>query len=113
MENQDMNAHLPKIHFDWTINITNLVTILFFLATVVAGWYDLKSEVVVDKASADIKFQNIDRAFVQQEQINAETNARIATSSNDMKQALRDSALDIKSDIRELQSEVIKSENHR
>lgn len=110
---EDHHMHMPKLHFDWTINVTNLITIVFFLATVVAGWYDLKSEVAVDKTSSDIKFQNIDRAFVQQEEINAETNARINSTSTDMKQALRDSASDIKADIRALQSEVIKSEIHR
>lgn len=105
-----MNTHLPQVHFDWTINVTNLITILFFIGTAIAGWYSLKSEVDVNKNTSELRFQTVDRELIQQGQINAGLNQKIDATSQDLKNSLRDSTADIKADIRALQEEVIKSE---
>lgn len=101
--------HIPKPTFDWTINVTNLLTIVFLLASMATGWYNLKSDVIINKAQADQKFSDIDKAFTAQSVINKDQSDRIVQESRDTQQILRDSTSDIKQDIRDLQSEIVNS----
>lgn len=107
------SVHMPKVSFDWTINVTNLISILFFLATMIAGWYSLKAEVEVNQNTANLKFLSVEKALSDQQIINNQINQKIDMSSSDVKQALRDSTSDIKADIRELQVEIIKDSSAR
>lgn len=79
---------LPNLKLDWTINISSFISTLSFLGMCVVGWYNLKQEVAVNKATSDVKFSQIDASF------------------SEVKAELLNNTLDIKSDIRDLRSDL-------
>lgn len=49
----------PNITFDWTINISSLISVILFAFTALGAWYSLKEEVAVNKATSDLQFSTI------------------------------------------------------
>ncbi len=81
---------LPNIKLDWTINLSSLVSTLSFLGMCVMGWYNLKQEVAVNKATSDVKFSQIDSSF-------ADVKAEIVSNTLDIKSDIRDLRADLRS----------------
>lgn len=100
-----MNLTIPKPHFDWTINVTNLLTIAFFSVSLIASWYDMKTEIAVNKALSDSKFSVITEALAEQQEVNKDEDAKIYKFSKDLQQDYTDRLNNINEDIRILQQE--------
>ncbi len=78
----------PNIRMDWTINIGSLGAALIFLIGMVGSWYNLKGEVATNKATSDIKLQQLDAGLAE------------------VKLEVRSATTEIKGDIKDLRSDL-------
>lgn len=102
-----MHLSKPNVTFDWTINVSNLISILIGLVVVISSYYSLKGEVETARAVNETRFELIDKMFSNQNQTNMITSQKIEQVHKDLTNQLQNSTEDIKADIRELRSDVI------
>jgi hypothetical protein len=49
---------MKKVQFDWTINVSQLIAIITFIGAGFSAWYNLKTDIEVNKTSADLQFKS-------------------------------------------------------
>lgn len=81
----------PQIKLDWTINVGQIGALLIFVVSAITGWYNLKEDVAVTKAKTEVKFMQID------------------SSLGEVKETIVRNTSEIKSDIKDLRSEVLQA----
>lgn len=107
MDLYHMHIQRPQIHLDWTINISNIISILLGIFMLIGGYYNLKSEIAINQSTNEAKFQLVDRLFQGQTTVNASLNNKIDGVNSSLSQQLQASTADIKADIRELRVDVL------
>ena len=100
--------NLPNLKLDWTINISQIGSILVFLATAMGGYYDLKSDVRRNQDIANERFLQVERSLTGQQALDKAQDDRVAASNADLKTQLRDQAGEIKQDIRDLRNDLMR-----
>ena len=81
---------LPKVQLDWTINVSSLAGLILFILSAVGGWYNLKAEVALNKATTEIRLNQLDSGLT-------EVKTEFLRNTNE-----------IKGDLKELRNDVIR-----
>lgn len=94
------------VHFDWTVNLTHVATLLSLIVAGLYAYTDLKSDVRDHKTAADAKFAEYDRNWGLQRGIDVDQNARLERAVGELHQAMRELRQDVRQDIKELRGDL-------
>ncbi|MHB8603484.1 MAG: hypothetical protein ACYC9R_12695 [Nitrosotalea sp.] len=97
-----MNLKMPPITFDWTVNLTHILTTLMFILSAVAGFYDLKSDVRDINTRLNNALVTDNAQIAAQKVIDQAQDTRIELVNTQITSELRSTTQDIKSDIRDI-----------
>lgn len=100
---------LPPIKMDWSVNLSHLGSMILFIFACVGGYYDLKSEVARNKDTSELRFAQIEKGLATQSEVDKAQDMTTRAAMSDLKDNLRDQSREIKQDIRDLRSDLIKS----
>lgn len=108
-----MNFPKHKLTFDWTLNVSNIITMILFLIGGIGAWYDVKYEVASIQKETAIKFNAIDK-FIELQRMNdaAQDSAR-ERALTEIRESLREQGRDIKQEIRDFRNDLIRRQNPR
>ena len=99
---------IRRFTMDWSLNIGNVVSITTFLLAGIGAWYDVKTDVKVNHNEAVNKFQQVESFMNDQKTYNTAAERERDALLQDLKTRIRDDNRDIKAEIRDLRTEVIK-----
>jgi hypothetical protein len=102
---------IRRFTMDWSLNIGNVISITTFLLAGVGAWYDVKTDVKVNHNEAVTKFQQVEVFMNDQKVYNAAAEKERDALLTDLKTRIRDDTRDIKAEIRDLRTEVIRHSN--
>jgi hypothetical protein len=102
---------IRKFTMDWSLNIGNVLSILIFLLGGIGAWYDVKTDVKVNHNEAVVKFQQVESFMQDQKVYNQTAEKERDALLMDLKTRIRDDTRDIKAEIRDLRTEVIRHSN--
>jgi hypothetical protein len=102
---------IRRFTMDWSLNIGNVISITTFLLAGVGAWYDVKTDVKVNHNEAVTKFQQVEAFMNDQKVYNAAAEKERDALLTDLKTRIRDDTRDIKAEIRDLRTEVIRHSN--
>jgi uncharacterized protein YpuA (DUF1002 family) len=102
---------IRRFTMDWSLNIGNVISITTFLLAGVGAWYDVKTDVKVNHNEAVVKFQQVEAFMNDQKVYNAGAEKERDALLSDIKTRIRDDTRDIKAEIRDLRTEVIRHSN--
>ena len=102
---------IRKFTMDWSLNIGNVVSIITFLLAGIGAWYDVKTDVKVNHNEAVVKFQQVETFMIDQKAFNQSAEKERDALLSDIKSRIRDDTQEIKAELRELRSEVIRHNN--
>lgn len=100
-----------KIRFDWEINIGNLITLAILVISAVGAWYDVKTDIRVNREQAQLKFETVEtfmRNQLRTDRLQDEIRER---TTAELRLAIKDSGTEIKAEIRELRSDIRNDSN--
>lgn len=103
----------PKIHFNWNLDVGNVLMLFSFLLAGIGAYYDLKSDVRDLKSVQSAKFITYDQFMIdQRHQDERQDSARDAVAA-DLKDTLRDKTREIQTDIRDLRNDLMRGSTKR
>ena len=95
---------MERFKLDWTVNITNVLTVIVFLAGCITAWYDLKSDVRIQSA----KIVQFEKFVVDQRHADEIQDQQRDRLGAEIKESLKDTKNDIKQEIRDLRTDLIR-----
>lgn len=102
---------IRRFTMDWSLNIGNVLSITTFLLAGIGAWYDVKTDVKVNHNEAVSKFQQVESFMADQKVYNSAAEKERDALLTDLKTRIRDDTRDIKAEIRDLRTEVIRHSN--
>lgn len=102
-----------KIKFDWTINITQLIAIVSFVAAGFGSWYALKQEVMSDRQENKVRFEQIQKFMEQQVARDDKQDAAREIVIREFKQDVKDRTNEIRAEIRDLRNDLMPPQPYR
>jgi len=110
-----MAAPLPKVSFDWTFNVGNVVSLIIFIIAGIGAWYDVKSDTKIN-ALQIATLQATDARYAQElkqhhdDDVASDHNQDIKRQEaiNDVKGVVREQTSEIKAEIRDLRNDLIR-----
>jgi len=99
---------IRKFVMDWSLNIGNVVTIMMFLLAGIGAWYDVKTDVKLNHQEAAIKFQQVETFMKDQKLFNDYSERQRDLVTEQLKTTLREDSRELKSEIRELRSDLFR-----
>jgi hypothetical protein len=94
----------PSVRFEWTVNLTHVLTIIGAVSIMAGGYFDLKSDVRLNKSTADGKFAEYDRAWINQKITDDAQESRTRELVKTLSDQIRELRQDIRADIRDLRT---------
>ena len=93
-------TRFPGIKMDWSINISNLIALIVFILSAIGAWYDVKTDIRVNRESADMRFRTVEAFITEQKRTDQLQDERTERQVIEIRSAIRESASDIKDEIR-------------
>jgi hypothetical protein len=95
-----MTKVLGNIKMDWSINISNLIALVVFILSAIGAWYDVKTDVRINRESAEMRFRTVESFITEQKRTDQLQDERTERQVIEIRSAIRESASDIKDEIR-------------
>lgn len=102
-----------KLTFDWTLNVSNIITVILFLIGGIGAWYDVKYEVAGIQKESAIKFKEIDKFVELQRGTDAEQNQARERALSEIRESLREQGREIKQEIRDFRNDLMRNRTPR
>lgn len=95
-----------KIRFDWEINIGNLITLAILVVSAVGAWYDVKTDIRVNREQSQSKFEVVENFMKNQLRTDRLQDEIRERTTSELRLAIKDSSNEIKAEIRDLRSDI-------
>lgn len=101
-------AMLARVHFEPTVTLGHMISVIIFSLGGLAAWYNLKEEVRVSKVETQVRWENQVDSMNQIHMKNKEQDLAIRELGVELKSEIRSNNLEIKQEFRDLRSELKK-----
>jgi hypothetical protein len=94
-----------KIKFDWEINIGNLITLGILVISAVGAWYDVKTDIRVNREQAQLKFETVETFMKNQIRTDRLQDEIRERTTAELRLAIKDTGGEIKQEIRDMRAD--------
>lgn len=108
LDNHNPAALMAKVHFEPTVTLGHMISVIIFSLGGLAAWYNLKEEVRVSKVETQIRWENQVDSMNQIQMKNKEQDLAIRELGVELKSEIRSNNLEIKQELRDLRSDLKK-----